>query len=141
MKIRKHLGLWLSFLLFIFLTACQTQDVSLKDGTFEGVSSKDDEGAYGKVKIIINNEKIEEVEFQTIQKDGSIKDSEYGKRNGTIVNQNFYNKAQLAVNAMKNYGQELEEKQSLDEVEVISGATISYNQFKEAVEAALASNS
>lgn len=141
MKIRKHLGLWLSFLLFIFLTACQTQDVSLKDGTFEGVSSKDDEGAYGKVKIIINNEKIEEVEFQTIQKDGSIKDSEYGKRNGTIVDQNFYNKAQLAVNAMKNYGQELEEKQSLDEVEVISGATISYNQFKEAVEAALASNS
>ena len=141
MKIRKHLGLWLSFLLFIFLTACQTQEVSLKDGTFEGVSSKDDEGAYGKVKIIINNEKIEEVEFQTIQKDGSIKDSEYGKRNGTIVNQNFYNKAQLAVNAMKSYGQELEEKQSLDEVEVISGATISYNQFKEAVEAALASNS
>ncbi|MCH4169564.1 MAG: FMN-binding protein [Streptococcaceae bacterium] len=141
MKIRKHLGLWLSFLLFIFLTACQTQEVSLKDGTFEGVSSKDDEGAYGKVKIIINNEKIEEVEFQTIQKDGSIKDSEYGKRNGTIVDQNFYNKAQLAVNAMKSYGQELEEKQSLDEVEVISGATISYNQFKEAVEAALASNS
>ena len=141
MKIRKHLGLWLSFLLFIFLTACQTQEVSLKDGTFEGVSSKDDEGAYGKVKIIINNEKIEEVEFQTIQKDGSIKDSEYGKRNGTIVDQNFYNKAQLAVSAMKSYGQELEEKQSLDEVEVISGATISYNQFKEAVEAALASNS
>ena len=58
MKIRKHLGLWLSFLLFIFLTACQTQEVSLKDGTFEGVSSKDDEGAYGKVKIIINNDII-----------------------------------------------------------------------------------
>lgn len=140
MKIRKCLGLLMSLLFLVFFTACHSQGISLKEGTFEGVSSKDDEGAYGKVKITIENKRIETVEFQTIQKDGSIKDSEYGKRNGEITNQNFYNKAQLAVNAMKSYSQELEKKQSLDEVEAVSGATISYNQFKEAVEDALANN-
>ncbi|NPD11656.1 FMN-binding protein [Enterococcus sp. MMGLQ5-2] len=121
----------------VCLTACHAKETTLKDGSYEGTSSKDDEGAYAKVKLEIENEKIQQVEFQTIQKDGSIKDSEYGKRNGEITDQNFYNKAQLAVNAMKSYSQELEENQSLEKVEVISGATISYNQFKEAVEAAL----
>ncbi|MDR1568046.1 MAG: FMN-binding protein [Streptococcaceae bacterium] len=119
------------------LSACQKQDSVLNNGTFQGVSAKDDEGAFAKVKLKIVKHQIQSVDFQTIQKDGSIKDASYGKRNGEIHDQVFYNKAQLAVKAMDIYREQLEQKKSLKSVEVISGATISYNQFKEAVNNAL----
>lgn len=124
------------FALLLF-SGCQSKDKALTDGTYQGVSTKDDEGAYAKVKIEIENKKIKSVAFETIQKDGSIKDAEYGKKNGEIADQNYYNKAQIAVKAMETYRAALESKQSIDEVEVVSGATISYNQFKEAVKDAL----
>ena len=49
----------------------------------------------------------------------------------------YYQKAQTAVRAMAQYAEQLEEVKKLSDVDVISGATISYNQFVEAVEDAL----
>ena len=48
-----------------------------------------------------------------------------------------YKKAQIAAKAIKNYPQQLLETQNLDEVDAISGASISYGQFVETVEKAV----
>jgi major membrane immunogen (membrane-anchored lipoprotein) len=107
------------------------------DGVYAGKSSSDDTGAYGEVTVTITGGKISECRFITIQKDGSIKDENYGKVNGEISNADYYNKAQLAVRAMEQYARELVERQSLDKIDAVSGATIAWNQFVEAVGNAL----
>jgi major membrane immunogen (membrane-anchored lipoprotein) len=110
---------------------------SYKDGVFSGKSGEDDTGAWGEVTLTIGEGKIKDCRFVTRQKDGTIKDENYGKVNGEISNQDFYDKAQLAVRAMKIYAAQYEETQSLKELDAVSGATIAYNQFIEAVENAL----
>jgi major membrane immunogen (membrane-anchored lipoprotein) len=132
----------MSFLLAIILmllplAACQKTVKQLQDGKYHATSTVDDEGAYAKVTLTISNHQISTVDFKTYQKDGTVKDENYGKINGEISNQTFYDKAQLAVNAMKIYQEQLVAEKSLDKVAVISGATISYNQFHQAVEKAL----
>ena len=48
-----------------------------------------------------------------------------------------YKKAQIAVKANDEYAKQLMETQSLEQVDAISGATISYNQFVEVVQKAV----
>lgn len=119
----------------LLLAGCTEK--AYKDGTYSGKSSKDDRGAYGEATIIIKDNKITDCAYVTWQKDGTIKDENYGKVNGAISNQDYYDKAQRAVKAMKQYAQKLVEVQKLKDVDAISGATISYNQFTEAVNDAL----
>jgi major membrane immunogen (membrane-anchored lipoprotein) len=107
------------------------------DGIYVGKSSGDDRDAYGEVTIEIEGGAIKNCTFVTWQKDGSIKDEEYGKINGEISNQDYYDKAQLAVDAMSKYAQQLVEAQQLEGVDAISGATIAFNQFQEATMNAL----
>lgn len=126
-------------LVLLLLTGCKdsSRDVTYKDGTYTGKSSEDDRGAYGAVTITIKDSAITACEFIIWQKDGTVKDENYGKVNGEISNQEYYDKAQLAVKAMKQYAQQLVETQVVEAVDAISGATISYNQFHEAVGSAL----
>jgi major membrane immunogen (membrane-anchored lipoprotein) len=112
-------------------------DPSYKDGVFNGKSGEDDTGAWGEVTLTIGEGRIRNCRFVTRQKDGTIKDENYGKVNGEISNQDFYDKAQLAVKAMEHYALQYVETQSLKDLDAISGATIAYNQFLEAVENAL----
>ncbi len=112
--------------------------VSYKDGTYTGKSGEDDKGAHGEVTITISTNKITDCKYVTLQSDGSIKDENYGKVNGEISNQDYYDKAQLAVKAMQQYAQQLIEVQETGDVEAVSGATIAYGQFTEAVKDALA---
>jgi major membrane immunogen (membrane-anchored lipoprotein) len=118
-----------------FITGCGTP--GYKDGTYTGRSEPDESGAYGEVSLTILEEKIKDCRFVTWQKDGSIKDENYGKVNGEISNQPYYDKAQLAVRAMEKYAQDLSRTGTLKDVQVVSGATIAYDQFREAVEEAL----
>ncbi|MDR1438823.1 MAG: FMN-binding protein [Clostridiales bacterium] len=106
-------------------------------GTYVGVSGEDDQGAYGEVTLAIDGGKITDCAFDTWQKDGTVKDENYGKVNGEISNQSYYDKAQLAVEAMKQYARQLVETQRLEDVDAVSGATIAYEQFGEAVANAL----
>jgi major membrane immunogen (membrane-anchored lipoprotein) len=112
-------------------------NTAYKDGVYTGVSGKDEIGAYGEVSITITNGKIADCAFVTRQRDGTIKDENYGKVGGQISIQDYYNKAQLAVRAMARYAREYVETKDLDAVQAVSGATIAYNQFIEAVENAL----
>lgn len=126
------------------LTACGGGgDVSYKDGTYTGQSTvfiDEDEGngnGYGVATITIKDGAIASCEFLTYEEDGTLKDKDYGKTNGKVTNQDFYNKAQKAVAGSKEYAEKLVEAGSLAGVECISGATISYGEFQEAVEIAL----
>ena len=118
---------------------------SYADGTYTAQSevyealSEDEEGGegYGVVTITIKDNVIVDCEFTTYMPDGTIKDSEYGKEDGEIANQDYYNKAQRAVKGSQNYAEQLAAKGSLDQVDAVTGATISYDEFKEAVGLAL----
>lgn len=129
------------------LTACGAGSARYKDGKYTAQSSMyeslesdgEEEGGegYGVVTITVKDNVITECEFTTYMPDGTPKDDEYGKQNGEIANQDYYNKAQRAVKASQNYAEQLAAKGSLSEVDAISGATISYDEFKEAVDLAL----
>ncbi len=108
-----------------------------KDGTFTGKSSEDDRGAYGEITITIADNKITDCKYVTRQSDGTVKDEEYGKVNGEISNQDYYEKAQLAVKAMGQYARELVDVQKPADIDAVSGATIAYKQFIEAAGKAL----
>ena len=137
--------LLITLLAALALTGCGSK--SYADGTYtaqsmvyEGIEDEEfgEEGdGYGVVTITIRDNVITECEFTTYMTDGTVKDSEYGKQNGEIANQDYYNKAQRAVRASQNYAEQLAAKGDLDGVDVISGATISYDEFVEAVQLAL----
>ncbi len=126
--------------LTVLLTGCGSANYA--DGTYEGKSQVyegDEEGngdGYGVVTLTIKDNTITACEYKTYQTDGTFKDDDYGKQNGEIANKDYYAKAQKAVKACAVYAENLVGK-NLDDVDAITGATISYNEFREAVADAL----
>lgn len=126
------------------LSGCGGKKVSYKDGTYEAQSSvyenddgTDDGNGYGVVTLTITDGKISDCSFITYEKDGTLKDEDYGKEGGRIANKDYYNKAQKANAACAEYASMLVSNGQLDGIDAISGATINYKEFKEAVEIAL----
>lgn len=109
-----------------------------KDGTYTGKSGPDERGAVGEITVTIEKGRITKADYKGIQKDGKVKDAEYGMTNGKVENQDYYNKAQLAVKANADYAARLVETQRIDKIDAVSGATVSYEQFSEAAKKALA---
>lgn len=141
----RHIAILLTFALMgtAMLSACGGS-ASYADGVYTGRSSihesEDEEGkdaGYGIATVTIRDNAIVECEFATYQPDDTRKDENYGKQDGEIANRDFYNKAQRAVQASAKYGAMLAEAGSLRDVDAISGATISFTEFQEAVEDAL----
>ncbi|MBQ1302153.1 MAG: FMN-binding protein [Firmicutes bacterium] len=123
------------------LAGCGGAD-SYKDGTYTGKSTvfEGDEGegdGYGVVTLTIEGGAITACDFKTYEPDGTLKDEDYGKQNGEIANQDYYNKAQKALAGANEYAKILVEVGDYHAIDSISGATISYNQFMEAVDDAL----
>jgi major membrane immunogen (membrane-anchored lipoprotein) len=125
----------LIFAALVLAAGCGKQ--GYRDGTYTGKSGPDDDGAFGEATLLIGGGKITDCSFVTRQKDGTVKDENYGKINGAVSNQSYYDKAQLAVRAMEKYALDLSRTGNPEDVEAVSGATIAYNQFREAVEEAL----
>ena len=128
------------------LSACGSgsASASYKDGTYTAKSSvyeseddSDDGNGYGEVTITIEDGKITACEFMTYEEDGTEKGEDYGKEGGQIANKDYYNKAQKANAARDEYASMLVQNGSLDGIDAISGATINYNEFVEAVNTAL----
>ncbi|MDR1431716.1 MAG: FMN-binding protein [Propionibacteriaceae bacterium] len=107
------------------------------DGTYSGVSPIDALGATGEVELTISGGNIVRVSFLVRQADGSVKDSEYGKVGGQIAVPALYEQAQRAVAAQITYAEELEQVDDLGKVDVVTGASISYQSFVAAVADAL----
>jgi len=143
---KRKISAILCLLLAVGLMGCGGQK-SYKDGVYEGKSSvyineeaDDSEGGngYGVVTITIKNGHIADCVYETFEVDGTKKDAEYGKEGGVIANRDYYNKAQKAVAACEEYSNMLVANGMLKGIDAISGATINYNEFCEAVDAALA---
>lgn len=107
--------------------------LELKEGTYTGKSSEDDFGGHMEVTITVADGKISNTEVKNLQKDGSEKGEDYGKEAG----EEGHKTAQMTLEASQTYGQELTEKGSVEEVEAVTGATQSYNQFVEAANDAI----
>ena len=116
---------------------------SYKDGVYTGKStvfSGDEEGngnGYSEVTITIKDNAVTACEFKTYEENGTLKDKDYGMVDGEIKNQDYYNKAQKAIKGSEQYAKEIIGKINPEEVDSISGATYSHNQFTEAVYDAL----
>lgn len=121
---------------------------SYKDGTYTGTSSTftnddgtDEGNGYGQVTLTISDGKITACEYKTYEIDGTLKDEDYGKENGEIKNRDYYNKAQKALAAADQYAQQLvkygKTSDIKNNIDAISGATINYDHFLEAVDDAL----
>ena len=142
MKTSKRILLVFMTLLVFVMTACSTK---YKDGTYTAqsaaVAGKEDEAGvgdgYGKARITILDSKIIACSFTLYTNDNIEKNADFGKENGEIKDQEYYNKAQREVQAAKNYADQLAAKGSLKDVSVISGAQAAYDAFKGAVEEAL----
>jgi major membrane immunogen (membrane-anchored lipoprotein) len=114
-----------------------THTGAYKDGTYTAASSPDERGAVGELTLTIQQGKITQADYKGIQKDGKVKDADYGKTNGKIENAEFYKKAQQGLKGAMTYGPRLIETQNLDMVDSVSGATLSHKQFTEAGHKAL----
>ena len=107
--------------------------VGIKDGNYTVESSRDEKLGKSILNLTINDGKITNVEFTGYDLFGNEKNESYG----SMLSEGDYKKAQIAVKAIKIYPQQLLETQNLDEVDAISGASISYGQFVETVEKAV----
>ena len=141
MKYRKSYAFIAAAVLMLAVSGCGTA-ANYSDGTYEGRSSLHEGNAgggdgYGIATVTVKDNRITECDFKTYMPDGTLKDEDYGKQDGAVANADFYNKAQRAVLASQKYGQELARAGELDKIDAISGATISYSEFKEAVADAL----
>ena len=140
---KKYLALFCVLAVTLLALAGCGSSGSYADGTYQGKSEmyEDNEGGdgdgYGEVELTISGGAITDCSFSTFQLNGDPKDAEYGKEGGVVANQDYYNKAQRAVQACDQYARQLVEAGELKGVEAISGATINYNQFQDAVKDAL----
>lgn len=109
------------------------------DGDYRGSSSADDSGAVGTVEFTIGNGTVTAASFVVRDADGTVHDENYGlsKATGKPVDAAFYQRAQAAIAAEKQYVAEFREVGDADEVDVIAGASLSHKQFLEAVADAL----
>lgn len=136
----------------ILLAGCGGGSKTYKDGTYTGQSEvytaadlgiEDEDDAdeaangYGVVELTIKDNKITDCTFTTYEENGDLKDENYGMIDGEIKNRDYYNKAQKANQACAKYAEQLVETGDIDEVDSISGATINYHNFVDAVEDAL----
>lgn len=130
-----------SAVILLSFSACSSNNKTAEytDGTYTGKSSdfeEDESGngaGYGEVTITVKDNKITECTFRMYELDGTLKDENYG---ADLSRENRL-KAQKAVQSADKYSSAIIGKSSADEVDVISGATISCNEFKEAVNDAL----
>lgn len=129
----------------VLCTGCGAGDsAAYADGTYTGQSSvfknedgTDDGNGYGEVSVTVKDNMIVECTYQTFEENGVLKGTDYGKADGGVANRDFYNKAQKAVASCDEYANQIAQNGSLEGIDAISGATINYTLFEEAVNNAL----
>ncbi len=100
-----------------------------KDGTFSADSAEHPQLGHSHVELTIAGGAITKVVHTGFDKDGKVKDENYGADKPEGVRK----KAQNAYKAIGSYASQLESKKDLAKVDAIAGATVSYDQFNEAV--------
>ncbi len=114
----------------VLLVACSSAP---KDGTYQGNYTADDNSSSMSVELTITDGKISECTLIAYDQEGKIKDENYGKNAGA---ENFA-LAQKALAGMKQYPALLIEAQNVDDIDAVSGASVSLQEFRIAVKDAL----
>lgn len=136
MKYGRILTALFVLVLSLALAACGGS-AEYKDGRYEAESdSRDEHGGYGKIVIEVKDGKITGCEFNTYDKDGSLKDENYQIK---LKDENpaLFKLAQDSVAANPEYAAQLVKFQKVEDVDSVSGATWNYGLFKDAAEKAL----
>ena len=125
---KKWLSLALCAVLMLSLCACGGNDTGNTDGpvTKTARTQKDDYGNESEIKVTLEGDKITAVEWNEYS-NGEKKDANYGKDQG----EEKYQQAQDALKGSATYPTQLMEKQDINQVEAVTGATQSYNTFVE----------
>lgn len=128
----RRLGVFVLLMILLALTGLMTScgEAPLKDGTYTERSGVDEHG-YIEVSVVVKDGKISDCKMTMFNPDGSVKDENYGKNDS---NPNLYVLAQKALAEASKLPSLLLERGSIDEVDAVSGATKTYDQFKAVVE-------
>jgi major membrane immunogen (membrane-anchored lipoprotein) len=104
----------------------------IEDGTYTGETEPDDEGWRGVVEIVVDGGEIKRVMYEEYDEGDNPKSAS--------VDYNAMWKADAGINAEEafpQYEEDLIEKQNIEEVDVITGATKTHEKFTQAVKNAL----
>lgn len=116
----------------------EARAVQYRDGTYKVKSGiTDDWGGYAEITLTVQAGTISSCEFLSYEKDGTLKDENYGKQDGVIKNTGLYKIAQNAIKNAALYGERLVETQDPQKVDAITGATVSHKLFQDAAARAL----
>jgi major membrane immunogen (membrane-anchored lipoprotein) len=118
--------------------AVQDSLVTYKDGTYEGRSRAKYiyEPYWGSVKITLKNGQLSDIKFVIRDSNAHEKfDENYEKH--FIGNPEYIQQSRNDWKGAQTYPQKLSEKQDINKVDAISGATWSYNLFKASINDAL----
>lgn len=135
---RQGLGIGAVGLGAMLLAACTPSysidmSVPMQDGEWTARSNPDDQGAVGVITISVEGGDITKTVYETKRADGSDKDGNYGKdSSGQVFNEDYYARAQKAVESFSRYSQQLTDEDDPAKVDVISGATVAHSQFMQA---------
>lgn len=126
----------------LILVSCGQKEKEAKipeyrDGIYTSEAEAEEIGGKIRLTIEVKAGKITEVKMENTDRDGKEKDENYGKVGGQVSNPGLYKIAQLSVKNTGKFPEELIRAQTPDGVDVISGATLSYNAFIQAANDAL----
>lgn len=125
--VKRVLVLFTALISVLSLVSCGS--APLKDGVYKKTSTTDEHG-YIEVVITVKEGNIAECTMKMFNPDGSEKGEDYGKNDG---NPRLFELAQKAMKEASKLPGLLLEKGDIDEVDALSGATKTYNQFKAVV--------
>ena len=115
---------------------------TLPDGDYTGQSEAESDGSYGVVNFTVVNGAVTAADFVVYDADGTPHDESYGLgSDGKPADEQFYQRAQNAVAAEKQYVSEFKETGDQSQVEAVAGASLSYRLFQAAVDDAIANAS
>lgn len=125
-------------LIVYLISSCETKSGPYIDGVYKGSSQSEytAEPYWGNVIITIKNGYISEVDFQVV--DSAKKEVFSDKYERHFADNAVYmEQCRNDWKGIQDYPKELVAKQSMDSVDVVSGATWSFNILKAAIQEAL----
>ncbi|HEY9123428.1 MAG TPA: FMN-binding protein [Bacteroidales bacterium] len=122
----------------IFLLAC-TQQPKLKNGVYEGrtQSKYKQEPFIGVSKVTVENNVISNIEFYIIDTTNNELFDEKYEKHFVGNNEEYVQQCRNDWAGVQRYPKELLQRQCLDSVDAVTGATWSYNMFHDATTIAL----
>ena len=118
--------------------ASDIKHVIYKDGVYEANIAPSRWGHRPFCKVTVKNSRIVDVQYyEKHDTTGQLKDKNYGYEYIEEFGESAYAGAQLSVAGASVYGPRLVLSQSLDNIDVVTGATANYNRFKSVVGKAL----